>query len=87
MANTKTHTLMAGDKFTIKGPGGMIELDSGGVTITGAKIDLKGNVSMGGSGSVQVPTISGSAYSGLAVCEECEKKKLLAKVKSKSKRG
>ena len=72
--NTTTHTLMAGSKFTIKGPGGMIELDAGGVTITGAKIDLKGAVSMGGGGSVQVPTLAAAANEGLPLCEECAKK-------------
>ena len=36
---------------------------------------MKGAVSMGGSGSVQVPTLSGSAEAAMPLCEECEKKK------------
>ena len=67
--------ILSFEKFTIKGPGGMIELDASGVTITGAKIDLKGAVNMGGSGSVQVPTLSGAAEDAMPLCEECAKKK------------
>ena len=71
--NTKVHTLMAFQKFVIKGPGGKITLDSSGVTIEGAQIKLKGNVSMGGSGSSQVPTLQGAANAGLPLVEECPK--------------
>lgn len=71
--NTKVHTLMAFQKFVIKGPGGKITLDASGVTIEGAMIKLKGNVSMGGSGSAQVPTLQGAANAGLPLVEECPK--------------
>lgn len=69
--NTKTHTLMAFDKFIIKGPGGKITIDSSGITLEAANIKLKGNVSMGGSGSAQVPTLQGAANGALPLVEEC----------------
>ena len=72
--NTGTHTLMAFEKFVIKGPGGKIVLDSSGITLEAPKINLKGAVSMGGSGSAQVPTLSMAANEGLPICEECAKK-------------
>ncbi|WP_083607912.1 type VI secretion system Vgr family protein [Thalassospira sp. TSL5-1] len=72
--NTGTHTLMAFEKFIIKGPGGKIILDSSGITLEAPKINLKGAVSMGGSGSAQVPTLSMAANEGLPICEECAKK-------------
>ncbi|MEQ5778139.1 MULTISPECIES: type VI secretion system Vgr family protein [unclassified Thalassospira] len=72
--NTGTHTLMAFEKFVIKGPGGKIVIDSSGITLEAAKINLKGAVSMGGSGSAQVPTLSMAANEGLPICEECAKK-------------
>ena len=71
--NTGKHTLMAFEKFTIKGPGGKITIDGSGITLTAAKINLKGNVSMGGGGSAQVPTLSGAANKGLPLVEECPK--------------
>ena len=71
--NTKTHTLMAFDKFVIKGPGGKITIDASGITLEAAKINLKGMVSMGGSGGAQVPTLQGAANEGLPLVEECEK--------------
>ena len=73
--NTKTHTLMAFQKFVIKGPGGKITLDASGVTIEGMQINLKGMVSMGGAGSAQVPTLQGAANEGLPLVEECLKQK------------
>ncbi|WP_208354182.1 type VI secretion system Vgr family protein [Pseudaestuariivita rosea] len=69
--NTKHHTLMAFDKFEIKGPGGKITIDGSGITLEAAQINLKGNVSMGGSGGAQVPTLSGAANDALPLCEEC----------------
>ncbi len=69
--NTKTHTLMAYDKFVIKGPGGKITIDASGITLEAASINLKGNVSMGGSGGAQVPTLQGAANAGLPLVEEC----------------
>lgn len=71
--NTKTHTLMAFQKFVIMGPGGKITLDASGVTIEGMQINLKGMVSMGGAGSAQVPTLQGAANEGLPLVEECLK--------------
>ncbi|MEO0865597.1 MAG: type VI secretion system tip protein TssI/VgrG, partial [Pseudomonadota bacterium] len=71
--NTKTHTLMAFDKFIIKGPGGKITIDAGGITLEAAKINLKGMVAMGGSGGAQVPTLKGAANEGLPLVEECPK--------------
>ncbi|MFT6604912.1 MAG: type VI secretion system secreted protein VgrG [Halocynthiibacter sp.] len=69
--NTKTHTLMAFEKFVIKGPGGKITIDASGITLEAAMINLKGNVMMGGSGSAQVPTLQGAANEGLPLVEEC----------------
>lgn len=69
--NTKKHTLMAFEKFVIKGPGGKISIDASGITLEAATINLKGNVSMGGSGSAQVPTLRGAANEGLPLVEEC----------------
>jgi type VI secretion system secreted protein VgrG len=71
--NTKTHTLMAFDKFVIKGPGGKITIDAGGITLEAPRINLKGAVSMGGSGGAQVPTLQGAANAGLPLVEECKK--------------
>ena len=73
--NTKTHTLMAFDKFVIKGPGGKITIDASGITLEAAQINLKGNVSMGGSGGAQVPTLTGAANEALPLVEECLKAK------------
>jgi len=73
--NTKTHTLMAFEKFTIKGPGGKITIDASGITLEAAQINLKGNVSMGGSGGAQVPTLTGAANEALPLVEECLKAK------------
>lgn len=71
--NTAKHTLMAFDKFVIKGPGGKITIDAAGITLEAARINLKGMVSMGGSGSAQVPTLQGAANDALPLVEECEK--------------
>ncbi len=73
--NTKTHTLMAFDKFVIKGPGGKITIDASGITLEAPQIRLKGNVSMGGTGGAQVPTLQGAANAGLPLVEECVKQK------------
>ncbi len=71
--NTKTHTLMAFDKFVIKGPGGKITIDASGITLEAPQIRLKGNVTMGGTGGAQVPTLRGAANAGLPLVEECLK--------------
>lgn len=68
------HTLLAGQKFEIAGPGGKITIDASGITLEAAKIDLKGAVTMGGSGSAQVPTLQLAANEALPLCEECVKK-------------
>lgn len=73
--NTGKHTLMAFEKFTIKGPGGKITIDSSGITLEAARINLKGSVSMGGGGSAQVPTLKGAAKDALPLVEECVKQK------------
>ncbi|WP_414896623.1 type VI secretion system Vgr family protein [Rhodovulum sp. YEN HP10] len=69
--NTGKHTLMAFERFQIKGPGGKITIDGSGITLEAANIRLKGNVSVGGSGSAQVPTLKLAAKEGLPLCEEC----------------
>ena len=69
--NTKTHTLMAYDKFVIKAPGAKITMSGGNITLEAATINLKGNVSMGGGGSAQVPALQGAANEGLPLVEEC----------------
>ena len=71
--NTGKHTLMAYEKFTIKGPGCSITLGGGTIELKAAQINLKGNVSMGGAGSAQVPTLSGAANKALPLVEECPK--------------
>ena len=71
--NTKIHTLMAFEKLVLKGPGGKITLDASGITLEAANIRLKGNVTMGGSGGAQVPTLQMAAREGLPLCEECAK--------------
>ena len=71
--NTGTHTLMAFQKFVIKGPGGKITLDASGITLEAPMIKLKGMVQMGGSGSAQVPTLQGAANDALPLVEECPK--------------
>jgi type VI secretion system secreted protein VgrG len=73
--NTGTHTLMAFQKFVIKGPGGKITLDASGITLEAAMINLKGMVKMGGMGSAQVPTLQGAANDALPLVEECIKQK------------
>ena len=70
----QVHKLMAGNKFEIAGPGGKITIDASGITLEAPKIDLKGAVSMGGSGSAQVPTLSLTANDALPLAEECPKK-------------
>jgi len=69
--NTAKHTLMAFEKFVIKGPGGKITLDSSGITLEAGSINLKGAVSMGGSGGAQVPTLQNAARDALPLVEEC----------------
>ena len=71
--NTKRHTLMAYEKFQIKGPGGKITIDASGITMEAPTIWLKANVIMGGSGGAQVPTLQMAAREGLPLCEECAK--------------
>ncbi|WP_179381057.1 type VI secretion system Vgr family protein [Jannaschia marina] len=71
MNNTKLHTLMAYQKMVVKGPGGKITIDASGITLEAAQIRLKGNVSMGGGGSAQVPTLQGAANAALPLVEEC----------------
>lgn len=73
--NTATHTLMAFQKFVIKGPSGKITLDAAGITLEAPMINLKGMVKMGGSGSAQVPTLQGAANDALPLVEECVKQK------------
>lgn len=73
--NTATHTLMAFQKFVIKGPGGKITIDASGITLEAAMINLKGMVKMGGMGSAQVPTLQGAANDALPLVEECVKQK------------
>ena len=73
--NTKTHTLMAFETFVIKGPGGKITIDASGITLEAAQINLKGNVSMGGGGGAQVPTLTGASNEALPLVEECLKPK------------
>ena len=73
--NTATHTLMAFQKFVIKGPAGKITLDASGITLEAPVIQLKGLVKMGGSGSSQVPTLQGAANDALPLVEECVKQK------------
>ncbi len=72
--NTKTHTLMAFEKFVIKGPGGKITIDSSGITLEAPKIELKGMVKMGGMGMAQVPALQGAANDALPLVEECPAK-------------
>lgn len=72
--NTGKHTLMAFEKFQIKGPGGKITIDASGITLEAPRINLKGAVSMGGSGSAQVPTLQMAANAGLPLCQECAAK-------------
>ena len=67
----QVHELIAGSKFEIKGPGGKITIDASGITLEAPKIDLKGAVSMGGSGGAQVPTLNLAANDGDPLCEEC----------------
>ncbi len=69
--NTATHTLMAFQKFVIKGPSGQITLDAAGITLEAPMINLKGMVKMGGMGSSQVPTLQGAANDALPLVEEC----------------
>ncbi len=60
--NTGTvHRLMAGERFEIAGPGGKIIIDAKGIRLEAPKIDLKGRVTMGGTGSAQVPTLQPAA--------------------------
>ena len=73
--NTGTHTLMAFQKFVIKGPGGKITIDASGITLEAPMINLKGMVKMGGMGSAQVPTLQGAANDALPLVEECVKQK------------
>ena len=73
--NTGQHKLMAYEKFEISGPGGKITIDASGITLEAAQINLKGAVSMGGSGSAQVPTLSLAANDALPLAEECPKDK------------
>lgn len=73
--NTATHTLMAFQKFVIKGPSGKITLDASGITLEAPMINLKGMVKMGGMGTAQVPTLQGAANDALPLVEECVKQK------------
>ena len=71
----KTHHLMAGQRFEIGGPGGKIVIDSSGITLSAPSINLEGNVSMGGSGSAQIPAVQLVANEAATICEECPNKK------------
>lgn len=67
----QVHELMAGQKFEIKGPGGKITIDASGITLEAPRIDLRGQVSMGGSGGAQVPALDLRANDVAPICEEC----------------
>jgi type VI secretion system secreted protein VgrG len=59
LARTKTHTLMASEKFVIKGPGGSITIDSSGITIKAKKLDIKSaNVNFTAGAPDQVEALS-----------------------------
>lgn len=73
--DTRTHTLMAFEKFVIKGPGGEITIDASGITLEAPQIRLKDNVTMGGTGGAQVPTLRAAANDALPLVEECLKQK------------
>jgi len=62
--NTPSHSLMASEKFIIKGPGGKTPIDAGGITLEAACIFLKGAVSMGGRRGAHVPAVQSAARDG-----------------------
>ena len=72
-SNIAKHTLLAGEKFVIGGPGGKFTIDPSGITLEAATVTLKANVILGGSGSSQAPSLNLAANNALPICEECEK--------------
>jgi type VI secretion system secreted protein VgrG len=70
LAKTKTHTLLATEKFVIKGPGGSITIDSSGITIKAIKLDVKSpNVNFTAGAPDQVEALS----SDKPFVQECKK--------------
>ena len=70
--NTGMHVQMGSDKVVIIGGDSKMTLSKGSITLEAASINLKGSVSIGGSGSATVPTLSGAATSGVPYSNECE---------------
>ncbi|EPJ45054.1 MAG: hypothetical protein OFPII_30460 [Osedax symbiont Rs1] len=71
-SNTSTHLIMGKEKVVIIGGNSKMTLSNGSIVLEAASIQLKGAVSIGGSGSATVPTLSGAATSGVPYSNECE---------------
>lgn len=72
---TKKHVLHAEDKFIIGGPGGTIEINSGGVVIRAKSIKFKSpSISQTGGSPDQVETVTSAMNEGLDLAEVCIKK-------------
>ncbi|MFD4841072.1 type VI secretion system tip protein VgrG, partial [Achromobacter sp. NPDC058515] len=67
---TLRYDLQASDKVVLKGPGGTITIDSGGITLEGIAIKLKGPMSQSGGAGNQL-SIKGVAEQGRALNTLC----------------
>ena len=74
-SNTNKHEIMGSDKVVITGGSSRVTISGGQITLEASKINLKGKVSIGGSGGASVPPLIGAAESGLPLSEECPLKK------------
>jgi hypothetical protein len=72
---TSVYELGAGQKAIIKGPGGMIVIDGGSITLKG-KVSIKGSLAISGGGADGIIGIDGSPNVGMM----SEKFKLLDEI-------
>jgi type VI secretion system secreted protein VgrG len=70
---TKVHTLSGSDKIVIKGNGGTIVLDAGGITLKGV-VQIKGSLAVSGGSAESVEVLNMRFNEGKPLCKPCAKK-------------
>ena len=71
-ANTTTHIISGSEKVVLKGPGGEISLDAGGITFKASAVTFNaGAMSMGMGSNSQVAALMDRANNGKPLCIPC----------------
>ncbi|MFD4836912.1 type VI secretion system Vgr family protein [Achromobacter sp. NPDC058515] len=68
---TRDYVLQGTDRVLIRGPGGKVLIDAGGITLDAVNILLKGNVKVMAPGANQVRAIESAIREGSPLVEEC----------------